>query len=156
MHRNLLIISGAIAAVVAVMYGTAVAAATMDGPHGMEVSSRFGAIALSAIVLSGLLSLQGWMIRAESRSSAKLIAAVVADVVAGAVAARIQQSLTRVADESVDKSSDAIIEAMRDIAEGLSGEMQTMVLRARTQGMVEEATQRAAGNVASLAGRRDI
>lgn len=149
--KALVMISGAVALVLAVMYGTAVVAASKDGPAGLEVSSRFGGIMLSAMVLCAVVCAVGWMILAANRANS----AKIADATAAAVMAGIQQSLNSVADRSVNRSNDAIIEAMREIADELRGEMQTMVLRARTQGMVEEAAQRGTGNVASIAGRRD-
>lgn len=141
--------SGWVAAIITVAYITAVWAATTDGPAGLEVSGRAGGIAIGGAVLGGVVSLVGWMIRAESRASSDRIAVDVSYAVAGA----IHQSLNKVADRSVATSNDAIIEAMRDMLDGLRGEMQTLYLRARTQGMVEEAAQRS--NVASIAGRRD-
>lgn len=170
MYKIIVRLSGATAAVVAVAYITMVAASGADGPAGLEVSARAGAIAVSVAVLGALIAVAGWLIRTENRASAQRdVRPVVEQVVAAelkasgeriaaevclAVAGALDQRLHKVADQTAGRSHDNLVEVMREMAEDLRAQIQIGMARVHTQGMLDEAAlSRAGGKVSPI--RRD-
>lgn len=143
---------GLVAGTVAVVYITTLWVAWADGPTGFEVPIGLGAIAASVAVLGGVLSVVGWMIRAESRASSTRIATEVSLTVAGV----LEHRLHKVAETTAGRSHDSLVEVMHGLTDGLRADVETWLNRAHTRGMVDEAGHRpGSGNVASISSRRD-
>lgn len=144
---------GAIAAFGCVVYTMSLIFAQIDGPGGVEIPARFGAVVISITVLCAVVSIVGWMIQWQARRVGQQIAAEATLAVAGV----LEQQLRKSAEQTASKATAYMIATVREMLDQQCEVIEIALGRAHTRGMVSEAANRAngGGNVASISSRRD-
>lgn len=145
---------GAIAAFGCVVYTMSLIFAQIDGPGGVEIPARFGAVVISITVLCAIISIVGWMIQWQAESVGRQIATEATLAVAGV----LEQQLVKCAERTAEHSRTAVILAVRQMLDDLTEVIENAVNRTHTRSMIiGEVNGRASGggNVASIGRSRD-
>lgn len=157
-YRRIMIGSGIAAACISAGF---IVAASMAGLEDVELSTRVGSVALTAILGLGMMSGTAWLVQAANRESIRrdlppILAATFrggAEVIAEEVAAQIATRLREVATEATEKAHARTVASFREIitSELICEQLNAATARIHRLGMITEASGRA--NVSSIRGR---
>jgi len=135
-----------VAAIVTVVYVTALVLSAEDGPRGLEVGDQVTMIAVAAVSACVVLGVGAVLVRDIVRTEIAQRADNLPERLADALVERLRRPLAKATAERVSGET-------RHIIEEVAGIIETGLARAHTGGMVAEAGQRGA-SLTAINGRR--